>query len=42
VYRDLAIEAEKSKSRATFNGQYDGWYERELGGHSHVKMVFGS
>ena len=41
-YGDLAIEAEKSKSRASFDGQYDGWYERKLGGHLHVKMVFGN
>ena len=41
AYGDLAIEAQKSKQRATFPGQYDGWYERILGGEPHVKMVFG-
>ncbi len=41
IYKDLAIEAQKSKTRAQFIGQYDGWYERTLGGVPHVKMVFG-
>ena len=41
VYKDLSIEAQKSKTRAEFIGQYDGWYERTLGGVPHVKMVFG-
>ena len=41
IYAGLAIEAQKSKQRATFPGQYDGWYERMLGDEIHVKMVFG-
>ena len=40
-YANLSVEAQKSKTRATFVGQYDGWYERKLGSKIHVKMVFG-
>jgi hypothetical protein len=41
IYKDLSIEANKSKTRAKSLGQYDGWYERKLGKEIHVKMVFG-
>ena len=42
IYKNLEIEAKKSKSRAREPGQYDGWYERKLGKDIHVKMVFSS
>lgn len=43
-FADLQFEAEYSKKKATYPGQYDGWYVRMLGNPAvpHVKMVFGA
>ena len=42
-YSELKVEAEKSKQYAKkYNMNFDGWYERSIGGENHVKMAFGN